>query len=1037
MAGRSMDRASDREPPSGAVPPGADAAASLAHDSGVFPWSHGEVVTRLDAHCHSRASSGPAVKALGYIGCPESYSEPERVYAQAKARGMDLVALTDHDTIDGAMELVRRGFQGVVVGEEVTTHFPEDRCKLHVLVWTLTPELHEEIGREGLRDDVYQLAAWLHERQLPHALAHPLYIQNTKLTGWHLDRCALLFKGFETLNGAHSGTHTAALDAYLSNLTPARVLALINEAGFEPRWPRVWEKARTGGSDDHGLLNVGRTWTQVRGVDKVVCGRQFFREVMAGRCEVGGVAGHSSLLAHQLTTVGAHYAAARLLPRAGALTRYAAGSALRLVGVRVARPAKWRAGLAYVKARLARRVLKKRRRLDPLLGALATHAGPVLAKYPDLLARMRAFDCAETVRPEAARECEGGWGARDSAGSRRRAMQADGSAASEHEQFAKFADELYAAVHGALSDGAVRAIKAKDGRSIADHLASYLVLEATQAPYVFSLFHQNKERSFVERITHESSAVGSGKSVLERPLRVMLFTDTLGDVNGVSRFIRNVAEQARRTGRDLTVVTSTRFDVPAAANIVNMPPVFAMKMPKYEQLEIALPPLVRMLRLADELQPDVIHCSTPGPVGTAGLIASKMLRVPVVGVYHTDFPAYVDHLFNDESMTWATTRSMRAFYGGFRAIFTRSDDYVQGLLRLGVARERILSLRPGIMIDQFHPRFTTPGLFERLENQRVLGPSRDASGDASRDASGSGDTQATRGGDGVVRVVYAGRVSVEKNLPALVDVWKAADAILMQRGVRAELVVVGDGPYRADMERALRATRARFLGFRHGEELARIYASCDLFAFPSLTDTLGQVVMESQASGMPVLVADQGGPKEVVRDGATGFVLPTVASGGAEPALDQRQWVERIVALVCDERTRVRMGEAAHQSMQSYSMDASFEHYWRVHEAAWRERLLARGLSPKGAAQERPDLAALVERLAMAQEREDHARGLANGAAGAHANGHAGAHANGHANSHARGHESDAPVVHAGVRAATPVDAAAMVDADPRTRAGM
>ncbi len=150
--------------------------------------------TRMDTHCHSSASSGPVMAAAGWVGCPESYSPPEKVYEQARARGMDLVTLTDHDTIAGGLELVERGFPGVVLGEEVTVHFPEDRCKLHVLVWGLTPELHEQIGAQGLREDVYQFAAWLRLHNLPHALAHPLYVQNRRLSLWHLERCALLFR---------------------------------------------------------------------------------------------------------------------------------------------------------------------------------------------------------------------------------------------------------------------------------------------------------------------------------------------------------------------------------------------------------------------------------------------------------------------------------------------------------------------------------------------------------------------------------------------------------------------------------------------------------------------------------------------------------------------------------------------------------------------------------------------------------------------------------------------------------------------------
>src|SRR5262245_44110602 len=101
-------------------------------------------------------------------------------------------------------------------------------------------------------------------------------------------------------------------------------------------------------------------------------------------------------------------------------------------------------------------------------------------------------------------------------------------------------------------------------------------------------------------------------------MRVALFTDTLGDVNGVSRFIRNVAEQSLAQGKDLHVVTSTRFDCPRRPNIHVVAPIVATRMPRYENLEVVLPPRGRMLDLARRLAPDAVHISTPGPVGAAG-----------------------------------------------------------------------------------------------------------------------------------------------------------------------------------------------------------------------------------------------------------------------------------------------------------------------------------------------------------------------------------------------------------------------------------
>lgn len=180
-------------------------------------------------------------------------------------------------------------------------------------------------------------------------------------------------------------------------------------------------------------------------------------------------------------------------------------------------------------------------------------------------------------------------------------------------------------------------------------------------------------------------------------------------------------------------------------------------------------------------------------------------------------------------------------------------------------------------------------------------------------------------------MLYVGRVSVEKNLPMLTRVWRRAAAELAARGLAAELVVVGDGPYREAMERELAesgvSATVRFLGFKYGEELRSVYASCHIFVFPSITDTLGQVVMESQAAGMPVIVSDTGGPKEVVRDGDTGLVLR---------ASNERAWSAAIVGLVEDGERRERMGHEAEAFIREHSIEKSFEHFWRVHEGVVR-----------------------------------------------------------------------------------------------------
>lgn len=381
-----------------------------------------------------------------------------------------------------------------------------------------------------------------------------------------------------------------------------------------------------------------------------------------------------------------------------------------------------------------------------------------------------------------------------------------------------------------------------------------------------------------------------------RGLRVALFTDTLGDVNGVSRFLNDIADRSLEDGRALHIFTSTRMPTRDLPNLHNIRPRAAASLPGYRDLQIVFPALRRLSRTMRSFRPDVIHVSTPGPVGLAGRMIATHQRIPLAGVYHTDFPAYVEHLFDDEALTHVARAAMRRFYRPFQLVFSRSAEYGVSLGRLGIEAERRVRLQPGINVARFHPRF------------------RDQSCWAGYGIPSTG-----------LKVLYVGRVSIEKNLPMLMSIWKRLRAA--EPGLDARLIVVGDGPYRASMESQLEGTNAHFLGFRHGDELSRLYASSDLFVFPSTTDTLGQVVLEAQASGLPALVTDAGGPKEVIGHDSAGVPTGYVLSA-REPA----DWVRQILRIGTDTPLRESMGRAARQNALGYSIQDSFDHFWQSHE---------------------------------------------------------------------------------------------------------
>ena len=197
---------------------------------------------RVDMHCHSTASEVGKLGIQRSMGLPECATPPEEVYELAKRRGMDFVTITDHDTIDGCLEIVER--PDVFVSEELTTWFKDEPQAVHVLCYGITPHDHEFL-QEHARD-LETCAAYLHEREITCALAHPFFSVAAPLEPRHRRRLAELFGIWEVRNGSRA-----------RELNMPAALYIDTHGGIG-----------IGGSDDHAGVDIGRTWTETpAGVD--------------------------------------------------------------------------------------------------------------------------------------------------------------------------------------------------------------------------------------------------------------------------------------------------------------------------------------------------------------------------------------------------------------------------------------------------------------------------------------------------------------------------------------------------------------------------------------------------------------------------------------------------------------------------------------------------------------------------------------------------------------------------------------------------
>jgi glycosyltransferase involved in cell wall biosynthesis len=320
-------------------------------------------------------------------------------------------------------------------------------------------------------------------------------------------------------------------------------------------------------------------------------------------------------------------------------------------------------------------------------------------------------------------------------------------------------------------------------------------------------------------------------------MRVAIITENfLPKLDGVTRTIAMLLEHLQTHGHQAIVFGPE--DAPrryAGARVIGVP---GPPIPFYPELRMLLPRRAMGRRLA-RFHPDIIHLADPMLLGMVGLYWGHRIAVPVVAGYHTNIADYMHH---------------------FRV----------GPLHLGMLNEPIWAYRRFLhnqCAATLAPSPSTIATLERRGFQRVhLWPRGVDSALFTPTRRDTAWRRAVGADDATTVILYVGRLSREKNLHILAEAYRAAAR------PDARLVLVGDGPARGEMEARLQGLPVTFTGYLRGVALARAYASADLFAFPSTTETFGQVVQEAMASGLPVIGCRAEGVGDLVQHGITGLL---------------------------------------------------------------------------------------------------------------------------------------------------------------------
>ncbi len=841
-------------------------------------------MAKIDMHCHSFYSDQPIHWLFRKLGARESYTPVKELYHRLKSLDMDFVTITDHNRIDGALQLAD-SYPDCFVSCEFTVSFHRDPASIHLCAY----DISEEQFRMGLKlkENIVDFAEYFREQDVLISVPHPFHCNRGKLQIQHLEKVLLLFDYFEDMNGLQMDLANRMQREFLDNLSPEFMEGLQKKHGL-PTWSdEPWKKGRLGGSDDHASFFLGRCWTEVDGVNN-------YKDFLAGVRKKSSTTHGQSMTAltfSQATQSNWINAILDQYCKPGSfderlvklVSKVQPQSRTRKVINRLASSCEPGAAVSNHQSAFKRFLFKKIIRFRLML---------FLYAQKKFLKEQALGDCdCPTMEAPIGSPIE-----LDSFKGRVKELMVDwrntdllfnhrGDRDLQQETFGfissifnnlyrySFAQWLYHLQTGNIPEAFAKLSLLIPG-----------VLPAV--PYVMGYKHFFYDNSYLKELGERYELKNCMQS---RPEKWGWFTDTLMDINGAARIIQKYNLMSRDSKVSITTITSHPDSPDFEGDFISFKPLFHFPLPEYESMTLAIPPILDVIHHCEQQEYTRLIISSPGPVGLLGLWIADLLNIPTSGIYHTDLPSYVSRLTKDQTMEQMAWQFMRQFYGRMERVYALSESYSEKLIEHGVSEEKIRIFAKGTDVDFFRP--------ERSHQEFRIGWELE---------------------DKII-ILYVGRVSREKDLDVLQESFK----IVKAEHDDAALVIVGDGPYLEELKEQLtEIPDVVFTGFIEGEDLAEIYCNCDIFAFPSTTDTYGTVLLEAQASGLPAVVSDAGGPKEVIVDGETGLVTRAGDPDSFAASLEQ---------LVENEVMRKNMGKRGRIHVEQKSWKNAFDSFIQDH----------------------------------------------------------------------------------------------------------
>lgn len=388
---------------------------------------------------------------------------------------------------------------------------------------------------------------------------------------------------------------------------------------------------------------------------------------------------------------------------------------------------------------------------------------------------------------------------------------------------------------------------------------------------------------------------------ISNTIRIAFFADILiEDADGASRTMFQLIRRIPANQYKILFICGTGPEELLGYEVMRLP---AVRLPINKDYKMAIPGLAKdkIRKKLEAFKPHIIHITTPSLLGQFALLYGKKHLLPVVTMYHTHFISYIDYYlryapFLIQLVKTRASHAQRAFYNSCSIIYIPSKTIAGELIKIGIEASKCVIWKRGIDASMF------------TSAKRDLAYIRSLTGNWKPN------------------ILFASRLVWEKNLQTLIHIYKIAET----QGAPYNFIIAGDGiaakACKAEMKNAI------FLGNLSHPELARLYASSDIFLFPSVSETFGNVVAEAMASGLPCVIADGGGSRDFIEDGINGFLCSPFHT---------LEYIQKIEKIITNQHLRAAMSKAAIQSTKAFNWNSLAQRY--LHDlnrlVAWHHKI--------------------------------------------------------------------------------------------------